>query len=75
MVEKHENEHPRTTPSQAPGEAGDEEARKEAEEAIIPGGARDAEADDALTPGPKAQPPAHQRRQGHKDKSEKPDGA
>ncbi|MER7759691.1 hypothetical protein [Streptomyces sp. NPDC097619] len=68
MTRKHDNEHPRTTPSQAPGEAGDEEARKEAEEAIVPG-TQDAEADDALTPSPKAQPPAR------KDKSGKPEGA
>ncbi|MDH6544054.1 hypothetical protein [Streptomyces sp. SPB4] len=28
-------EHPRTTPSQAPGESGDREARREAEEAMV----------------------------------------
>ncbi|MGW4509995.1 hypothetical protein ACWENO_35685 [Streptomyces sp. NPDC004436] len=68
MGKKHENENPRTTPSQAPGESGDEAARKQAGDALVPG-TEDAEADDALTPSPKAQPPAH------RDKSGKPDGS
>ncbi|MFE5488921.1 hypothetical protein ACFQ7Z_02965 [Streptomyces virginiae] len=68
MVKKHENENPRTTPSQASGESGDDKARKQAKDAIMPG-TEDAEADDALTPSPKAQPPTH------KDKRRKqPDG-
>ncbi|MFC9816950.1 hypothetical protein ACFVJM_33370 [Streptomyces virginiae] len=68
MVKKHENEHPRTTPSQAPGESGDDAARKQAKDAVMPD-PKDAEADDALTPSPKAQPPKH------KDKSRKGDGS
>ncbi|MBT2471521.1 hypothetical protein J7E97_27570 [Streptomyces sp. ISL-66] len=49
------DKHPRTTtPSQAPGESGDPEARKEAEEAVIPTG-QDGEAGDALTPNTGAQ--------------------
>ncbi|MFE6905553.1 hypothetical protein [Streptomyces erythrochromogenes] len=35
MTKKHG--HRRTTPSQAPGESGDTEARRQAEEAVIPG--------------------------------------
>ncbi|WP_030299498.1 hypothetical protein [Streptomyces katrae] len=47
--------HRRTTPpSKAPGESGDREARKEAEEAVAPG-SRDGEAGDALTPNTDAQ--------------------
>lgn len=49
------NKHPRpTTPSQAPGESGDPEARQQAEEAIIPTG-QGGEAGDALTPNTGAQ--------------------
>ncbi|MFD9613232.1 hypothetical protein ACFWWS_28150 [Streptomyces sp. NPDC059083] len=60
MVKKYENENDsaRTTPSRAPGESGDEEAREEAEDAVLPGTGA-AEADD-VTPGPKAQPPARE---------------
>ncbi|KPH99992.1 hypothetical protein OV450_0840 [Actinobacteria bacterium OV450] len=49
-------EHPRTTPSQAPGESGDREARREAEEAVMPG-RKDGEAGDPLTPSSQAQRP------------------
>ncbi|MET9323473.1 hypothetical protein ABZX75_25275 [Streptomyces sp. NPDC003038] len=50
-----ERKNPRTsTPSQSPGESGDEEARKEAEEAVVPG-TGDGEAADALTPNTGAQ--------------------
>ncbi|RSS68501.1 hypothetical protein [Streptomyces sp. WAC06614] len=44
----------RTSPSQAPGEAGDRAARKEAEEALAPGH-EDGEGGDALTPNTGAQ--------------------
>ncbi|MGW0366164.1 hypothetical protein [Streptomyces sp. NPDC002990] len=52
-----ERKNPRTsTPSQAPGESGDEEARKEAEEAVVPGtGEGEGEEGDALTPNTDAQ--------------------
>ncbi|WP_328972563.1 hypothetical protein [Streptomyces sp. NBC_00239] len=43
-----------TPPSQAPGESGDPEARKEAEEAVLPR-TQDGEAGDALTPNTEAQ--------------------
>ncbi|MCX5199160.1 hypothetical protein OOK31_35650 [Streptomyces sp. NBC_00249] len=43
-----------TPPSQAPGESGDPEARKEAEEAVLPR-TGDGEAGDALTPNSEAQ--------------------
>lgn len=52
-----------TPPSKAPGESGDREARKEAEEAVMPG-SHDREAGDALTPSAKAQ-----RRAGKRDGS------
>lgn len=48
------HKHPRTTPSQAPGESGDPEARKQAEEAMLPTGQK-GEAGDALTPNTDAQ--------------------
>lgn len=60
MTDRERNEPPRTTPSQAPGEAGDEEARREAERAER--GSEDERADgepgeaaDALSPSPGAQ--------------------
>lgn len=43
-----------TPPSKAPGESGDREARKEADEAAIPG-SEDGEAGDALSPSTEAQ--------------------
>ncbi|MFE2927924.1 hypothetical protein [Streptomyces goshikiensis] len=43
-----------TPPSQAPGESGDPEARKEAEEAVLPD-THEGEADDASTPSSDAQ--------------------
>ncbi|MFF5448736.1 hypothetical protein [Streptomyces sp. NPDC012888] len=49
-----EREHPRTTPSRAPGEAGDREAREEADAAVMPG-RKDGEAGDALSPSTGAQ--------------------
>ncbi|MGW7330136.1 hypothetical protein ACWGIU_16375 [Streptomyces sp. NPDC054840] len=49
-----EHKHPRTTPSQAPGESGDPEARKQAEQAVVPTGEH-GEAGDALTPNADAQ--------------------
>ncbi|MCY0928016.1 hypothetical protein OTB20_17790 [Streptomyces sp. H27-H1] len=50
-----EKEHRKPTPpSQAPGESGDREARREAEDAIVPG-TKDAEAGDALSPSTDAQ--------------------
>ncbi|OKK17584.1 hypothetical protein AMK16_22580 [Streptomyces sp. CB00455] len=35
--------HPRTTPSEAPGEAGDQEARRQADEAVQDGSGDDAD--------------------------------
>lgn len=49
-------EHPRTTPSQAPGESGDREARREAEEAVVPE-RKAGEAGDLHTPSSHAQRP------------------
>ncbi|MFF1343092.1 hypothetical protein ACFVYT_35420 [Streptomyces sp. NPDC058290] len=49
-----------TPPSKAPGEAGDREARKEAEEAVIPG-TQDREAGEALTPSTGGQRRADKR--------------
>lgn len=43
-----------TPPSKAPGESGDREARREADEAVISGD-EDGEAGDALTPNTDAQ--------------------
>ncbi|MFJ8162427.1 hypothetical protein ACIRBY_16040 [Streptomyces sp. NPDC096136] len=43
-----------TPPSKAPGESGDREARREAEEALAPGHG-DGEAGDALSPSAEAQ--------------------
>lgn len=43
-----------TPPSQAPGESGDPEARRQAEEAMLPP-VRNGEAGDALTPDSEAQ--------------------
>ncbi|MFB6532328.1 hypothetical protein [Streptomyces sp. NPDC056399] len=66
MVKKYENDSARTTPSRAPGESGDEEAREQAKDAVLPGtGAANA---DDVSSGPKAQPSAH------RDKVRKPDG-
>ncbi|MFI5828137.1 hypothetical protein ACIA6C_12820 [Streptomyces sp. NPDC051578] len=60
MTDRERSEQPRTTPSQAPGEAGDEAARREAERAQR--GTQDevaegepGEAADALSPSPGAQ--------------------
>ncbi|MEU6892425.1 hypothetical protein ABZ934_11640 [Streptomyces sp. NPDC046557] len=60
MTDRERNEPPRTTPSHAPGEAGDEEARREAERAER--GPQDeladgepGEAADALSPSTGAQ--------------------
>ncbi|WP_327281574.1 hypothetical protein OG723_03695 [Streptomyces sp. NBC_01278] len=62
--EEHDKKRTLTTPpSKAPGESGDREARKEAEEAVMPGG-HDREAGDALTPSAEAQ-----RRAGERDRS------
>ncbi|GHB51817.1 hypothetical protein GCM10010347_22050 [Streptomyces cirratus] len=60
MTDRERNEPPRTTPSHAPGEAGDEEARKEAERAQRGAGGEAAEGEpgeaaDALSPSPGAQ--------------------
>ncbi|MDJ0386213.1 hypothetical protein [Streptomyces sp. G-G2] len=49
-----------TPPSEAPGESGDPEARREAEEAVVPG-TGDGEAGDALTPNTDAQKRAAER--------------
>ncbi|TDU80348.1 MULTISPECIES: hypothetical protein [unclassified Streptomyces] len=57
---EHKKHRPTTPPSKAPGESGDREARKEAEEAVMPGG-HDREAGDALTPSPDAQRRAGKR--------------
>lgn len=43
-----------TPPSEAPGESGDRAARREAEDAVVPG-TKDGEAGDALSPSPGAQ--------------------
>ncbi|MEV7442574.1 hypothetical protein AB0O22_15675 [Streptomyces sp. NPDC091204] len=43
-----------TQPSEAPGESGDRAARREAEDAIVPG-TKDGEAGDALSPSTGAQ--------------------
>ncbi|MGW0390703.1 hypothetical protein ACWDYJ_07350 [Streptomyces sp. NPDC003042] len=55
-----------TTPSQAPGESGDEEAREEAEEAVMPG-THDGGAGDALTPDTRAR-----RRSAERDRGDRP---
>ncbi|MFF3757127.1 hypothetical protein [Streptomyces sp. NPDC002185] len=66
MVEKNENGSARTTPSRARGESGDDEAREQAEDAVLPG-TGDTEPDD-VTPSRKAQPT-------HGNKIRKPDGS
>ncbi|MFD9412078.1 hypothetical protein ACFWBN_34425 [Streptomyces sp. NPDC059989] len=53
MSERKKNPVP-TPPSKAPGESGDREARKEAEDAVVPG-SQDGEAGDPLTPNTDAQ--------------------
>ncbi|MFF4329016.1 hypothetical protein ACFYZT_21225 [Streptomyces sp. NPDC001591] len=52
--EKHQKHHESTPPSKAVGESGDHEARKEAEDALMPG-SKDGEAGDALSPNTGAQ--------------------
>ncbi|MFE6847717.1 hypothetical protein [Streptomyces sp. NPDC057686] len=59
-MSEHTKGKPTTPPSKAPGEAGDREARKEAEEAVMPG-TQDREAGDALTPSTGAQRRAAKR--------------
>lgn len=53
-----------TPPSEAPGESGDRAARREADDAIVPG-TKDGEAGDALSPSTEAQ-----RRTAKRDKGE-----
>ncbi|MET9962194.1 hypothetical protein ABZ128_24590 [Streptomyces sp. NPDC006326] len=53
-MSEHKKHQVTTPPSKAPGESGDREARKEAEEAVIPG-SQDGEAGDALSPSTDAQ--------------------
>ncbi|MFJ9078784.1 hypothetical protein ACIRO3_26620 [Streptomyces sp. NPDC102278] len=60
---KREEQKVTTPPSEAPGESGDREARKEAEEAVVPG-TGDGEAGDALTPNTQAQREAGRRDRG-----------
>ncbi|MFH7598740.1 hypothetical protein WDV06_27140 [Streptomyces racemochromogenes] len=50
----HRKHHEGTPPSKAVGESGDREARREAEDAVMPG-SQDGEAGDALTPNTDAQ--------------------
>ncbi|MFE6905520.1 hypothetical protein [Streptomyces erythrochromogenes] len=50
----HDHEPAPTSPSQAPGESGDPEAREEAEDAVL-ADTREGEAGDALTPSRDAQ--------------------
>ncbi|MFF5703808.1 hypothetical protein ACFY7H_15065 [Streptomyces sp. NPDC012794] len=54
MSERKKQHRTTTPPSKAPGESGDQEARKEAEDAVVPGG-KDGEAGDALSPNTDAQ--------------------
>ncbi|MEU9037033.1 hypothetical protein AB0D45_19325 [Streptomyces sp. NPDC048352] len=53
-MSEHKKHQVTTPPSKAPGESGDRAARKEAEDAVIPG-SEDGEAGDALTPNTDAQ--------------------
>ncbi|RST03700.1 hypothetical protein [Streptomyces sp. WAC05950] len=54
MTKARKNDSAPTSPSQAPGESGDPEAREEAEEAVLPD-THEGEAGDALTPSSDAQ--------------------
>lgn len=60
-MSEHKRRHEVTTPpSKAPGESGDREARREAEEALAPGQG-DGEAGDALSPNSETQKRAAKR--------------
>ncbi|MGW6986898.1 hypothetical protein [Streptomyces sp. NPDC054946] len=54
MTKAGKNDSAPTSPSQAPGESGDPEAREEAEKAVLPD-THEGEAGDALTPSGDAQ--------------------
>ncbi|MGW3324763.1 hypothetical protein [Streptomyces virginiae] len=54
MTKSRKRDQAPTSPSQAPGESGDPEAREEAEEAVLPD-PHEGEAGDALTPSSDAQ--------------------
>ncbi|MFK0235266.1 hypothetical protein [Streptomyces vinaceus] len=60
---EHEKHRQTTPPSKAPGESGDREARREADEAVVPGG-HDRGAPDAPAPDAGAR-----RRAGERDRS------
>ncbi|WP_307167427.1 hypothetical protein [Streptomyces rishiriensis] len=60
-----------TPPSEAPGESGDRAARREAEDAIVPG-TQDGEAGDALSPSTGAQRRSAEQETGDEKQNRKP---
>ncbi|MFF8268442.1 hypothetical protein ACF059_13730 [Streptomyces sp. NPDC016562] len=69
MSEKKQHHPVPTPPSKAPGESGDPEARREAEEAVLPE-THDGEAADALSPSTDAQRRAAQKKGADRTSSE-----